>query len=152
MRKLGVVIVLLVLIAAGVYVGAGFAAGPVLSIGKPEKFVGAATPLEVVVDAPGGRLTSLHIGVEQAGTRTPLVAWDGAGGLEALAPAATATVEGDKIRITRDVGKQSVASLTSGPAKIVVSASRPVLYGMRQVGAETSKDVEVRLERPRVSV
>jgi hypothetical protein len=152
MRKLGVVIVLLVLIAAGVYVGAGFAAGPVVSIGKPEKFVGAATPLEVVVDAPGGRLTSLHIGVEQAGTRTPLVAWDGAGGLEALAPAATATVEGDKIRITRDVGKQSVASLTSGPAKIVVSASRPVLYGMRQVGAETSKDVEVRLERPRVSV
>ena len=152
MRKLGVVMVLLVLVAAGVYFGAGFAAGPAVSIGKPEKFVGASTPLEVIVDAPGGRLTSLHIDVEQSGTRTPLVAWDGAGGLESLPADTKATVEGDKVRITRDVGKQSVASLKSGPAKIFVSAARPVLYGLRQVKADASKDVEVRLERPKVSV
>ena len=42
--------------------------------------------------------------------------------------------------------------LQAGPARIVVRAARPVLYGMRQAESEATRDVEVRLEPPRVAV
>ena len=42
--------------------------------------------------------------------------------------------------------------LKSGPARIVVRAARPVLYGLRQAESVANRDVEVRLEPPRVAV
>ena len=50
MRKLLVLVVVLSVIAGGAFVAAGFAAVPVIHINKPEKFVGAATPLDVLQD------------------------------------------------------------------------------------------------------
>ena len=58
----------------------------------------------------------------------------------------------DKLRVTRDVGKGSVPELQTGAAKIIVTASRKVLRGMRTLTSTASKDVQVRLERPRVAV
>jgi murein DD-endopeptidase MepM/ murein hydrolase activator NlpD len=54
--------------------------------------------------------------------------------------------------VTRDVGKKSLAALQQGDARIVVTASRPVLYGLRQAESTATRDVKVRLERPRVAV
>ncbi len=55
-------------------------------------------------------------------------------------------------RLTRTVGRENVPELKSGTARILVTASRPVLYGLRTVDRTAVKDVQVRLERPRVSV
>ena len=153
MRKLIVVLVLLTLAAAALYVGAGTLSGPSIQITRPEKFVGAATPIDVLVDAPDRRLASVEIVFEQGGTIAPLFVFDADGSGEPpaadLAPVDDAA---DRVRITREIGRKTVPSIQSGPARIVVRASRPVLYGMREVRTEVTRDVLVRLERPRLSV
>ena len=52
MRYLLGLLLILTLAAGGAYVVAGRTGGPSIEIAKPEKFVGAATPLEVTVGAP----------------------------------------------------------------------------------------------------
>jgi murein DD-endopeptidase MepM/ murein hydrolase activator NlpD len=146
MRYLLGLLLVLLLAAGGAYVVAGRGPGPSIDIGKPEKFVGAATPLDVTVGAPGGKLSAVSVVFEQNGKQTPLFSLDNAAG--AVAKQET----GDKLHITRDVGKQAVPDLKSGPARIIVNASRPALYGMRTLHASATRDVQVRLERPTVSV
>ena len=140
-------LVLLLLVAAGgAYVVAGRQPAPTIEIASPEKFVGLSTPLEVVVGAPGVRLSTVEILLEQNGKQYPLYSLTDAKG-------AQVTQAGeDKMRVTRNVGREAVPELQSGPARIIVTASRPVVYGIRQIGASATRDVEVRLERPRVSV
>ena len=146
MRYLLGLILLLLLAAGGAYVVAGRAALPSIEIGKPEKFVGTTTPLEVTFGAPGGKLTSASVFFEQNGKRTPLYALDNPAG-------ATVKPDGpDRLHITRDIGKQAIPDIKTGPARIVVTASRPVFRGIRTLQAMASRDVQVRLERPTVSV
>src|SRR3989304_1304590 len=57
--------VLLLLVAAGAFVVAGRQGGPSIDIGKPEKFVGMSTPLELTIGAPGGQLSSLQVVLER---------------------------------------------------------------------------------------
>src|SRR5215210_4855510 len=149
MRYLLGLILILLLAAGGAYVIAGRGGGPSIAISKPEKFVGTATPLDVTVGAPGGKLTALTIVFEQAGKRTPLYAMDNpqpAGGVDVKQDGP------DKIHVTREIGKAAVPDLKSGPARIIVTASRPVLKGVRRLESTASRDVQVRLERPTVSV
>jgi murein DD-endopeptidase MepM/ murein hydrolase activator NlpD len=146
MRYVLTLVLILVIVAGGAYVVAGRQGGPSIDIGKPEKFVGTSTPLEVTVGAPGGKLTSLTIVLEQNGKRTPLYSTDAPRGAELK-------MDGpDKLRVTRDVGKQSVPELQGGAARIIVTASRPVLYGVRTLESTATRDVQARLERPRISV
>ena len=153
MRKLTFILVALILIlgaALGVaYWFAGRQPGPTIQIARPEKYVGVTTPLEVTIDAPGGELTTLEIAFEQNGARVPLYSMASAA---PDAPVAQRTTEPpDRVRVTRDIGRESVAGIKSGPARIVVTASRPVLFGLRQAATEAAHDVEVRLERPRIA-
>src|SRR5688572_12897388 len=133
MRKLAFVLVALILIlgaALGVaYWFAGRQPGPTIQIARPEKYVGVSTPLEVTIDAPGGELTTLEIAFEQNGARVPLYTM---GSAAPDAPVAQrATEPPDRVRVTRDIGRESVPGIKSGAARIVVTASRPVLFGMR---------------------
>jgi len=146
MGKLVFVLALLAVVAVGAYVGAGFMGGPIISVAQPDRFVGLSTPLEVLVEAPRGELTSLEIALEQNGTTTPL------GSLADLGDLTVQADGPDRLRITRQIGRESVPGLQSGPGRLTVSASRPVLFGARQIGAEATREVEVRLERPRLSV
>jgi murein DD-endopeptidase MepM/ murein hydrolase activator NlpD len=151
-RLLLVLVALVILLAIGGGVAfwyAGRLPGPSIEIARPEKFVGVTTPLEVVVEAPRAELTTLEIAFEQNGARTPLFTL---GSAAPDAPAAQLANEADRVRVTREVGRESVPGIRSGPARIVVSASRPVLFGLRRAGAEAARDVEVRLERPRLAV
>ena len=147
MRFLFALILIAVLGAGGAYVVAGRSAPPSISISKPEKFVGASTPMEVVVGAPEAKLTAMRIELEQNGKRVPLYVLGGDTGKAEIKPEGT-----DKLHITRDVGKSAVPELEAGPARIIATASRPVLYGMRNIESTATRDVTVRLERPRVSV
>ena len=147
MRRFVAVLVLLCLVFAGLYVAAGFRAGPAIAISRPEKFVGASTPVEVVVDAPGAAVTDVRLTFVQDGVETDVFALSSGGDRAALAQDGA-----DRLRLTRDVGRDNVPGLKSGPARLVARASRPVFFGLRQVSAETSRDVQVRLERPKISV
>jgi len=148
MKYLLGLILILALAAGGAYIVAGRAGGPSIQIEKPEKFVGASTPVEVVVGAPGANLKSLKVVFDQNGKQTTL--YEMANGQPS---GEGVKLDGaDKLRITRNVGKQEVADLKSGPAKITVTASRAVFRGLRTLQSSASHDVTVRLERPQVSI
>jgi murein DD-endopeptidase MepM/ murein hydrolase activator NlpD len=146
LRAFLILLLLAALVAGGAYIVAGRMAGPSISIAKPEKYVGATAPLEVVVTAPAGKLSQLQIVLEQNGKPMPLAT---------LADPAGASIQkeaDDRVRVTRQIGKDTLPGLQSGPARIVVTAARPVLYGIRTVQSTAAHDVQVRLERPKVSV
>ena len=145
-RWLLALVLLVCLCVAGVYVVAGRGAPPQLTIEKPDRVVGQAGTLEVTATAPAANLTSLTIALEQGGKTIPLYTLDGA-------QTATVTRVGqDQLRVSRSIGKQEVPELQSGPARIVVSASRRALLNLRTLSTTTSKDFQVRLEPPRIAV
>jgi murein DD-endopeptidase MepM/ murein hydrolase activator NlpD len=145
MRFVAWFLVAVALVAGGAWIVAGRMAGPAIEIRQPSKVMGAKGALDVSIDAPRGDLAALEVVLEQQGTRTVLASLRGA--------EATFSQEGpDRIRIQRAIDRSTVKGLKAGPARIVVSASRPVLYGMRTVAASAVRDVTVRLDPPRVSV
>jgi murein DD-endopeptidase MepM/ murein hydrolase activator NlpD len=146
MRYLLALVALLLLILGGAFLIAGRMAGPSIHIERPERFVGQSTPMDAVVGAPGAELSSMTIEVEQAGKRVLVYSLAEPQGAEVKQDGE------DRVRVTRDIGRQGVPELQSGPARIIVTASHPVMYGLRQAESSESRDVQVRLERPRVAV
>jgi len=142
---LGLIVIVLIAVGA-LYVAAGRAAPPRLTIDKPDRVVGQAATLEVTAEAPNARFTKLQIAVEQNGKSYPLYALDNA------ANASVTPVDRNTLHVSRPIGKQSVPQLVSGPARIVVSAPRPSLLNLRQVTSSATKDFQVRLEPPRIAV
>ncbi len=145
MRFLFGLILIVVLAAGGAWLVAGRMAPPAVEIGKPEKFVGTATPFEIAVTAPVNELTSLDVAFEQDGKQVPLFSLDDA-------KQAKTKQDGDRILITGEIGKATVPELNSGTGRIVATASRKVMRGLRTLQSSAARDVQVRLERPRVSV
>jgi hypothetical protein len=145
MRYLLGLILILALAAGGAWVVAGRMTSPAIDIGKPEKFVGTATPVEVAVSPPNNELSALRIVFEQDGKQTPIYAMDQPGEVKTKQ-------DGERILLTAEIGRKAVPELKSGAARIVVTASRPVLYGIRTLESTAVREVQVRLERPRVSV
>src|SRR6478672_11896500 len=146
MRYLLGLLLVLLLAAGGAYVYAGRLPGPTIEITKPVKYVGQSAPLEVAVTAPGAKLTGLTIVFEQNGKQTPLAS---------LAQPASAEFKQDgpdRVRITRTIGREQIPDLKSGPARIVVTAERQVMRGLRKTQSTASHDVQVRLEKPMISV
>ena len=146
MRFLAGLVLVLLLAAGGAYLYAGRLPGPEIQITRPEKFVGVSTPLQVTVQAPGARLEALQIVLEQNGKQFPLFTLADPKGADVRQDGA------DRIVVSRDIGKHSVAELQSGDAKVIVRAARKVVYGIRTVESTAARDVRVRLERPRLSV
>jgi murein DD-endopeptidase MepM/ murein hydrolase activator NlpD len=140
-------ILVLILAAGGAWLVAGRMAPPSITIDKPEKFVGMSTPLEITVSAPNApSMTPLRVVFEQNGKQTQLFSLDDPGKAQIKQDGT------DKVRITHTIGKQAIPDLQAGAARIVVTAGRPVVYGIRTVQSSAARDVQVRLERPRVSV
>src|SRR5690606_41471456 len=98
MRIVAIVIALAVLAAAGAWITAGRAQGPVIDITEPAIF-GQIGRLAVAVDTPGGALTRLDVHVEQDGATVPLFSL-GEGGGEALTRAGE-----DRGVVARALGK-----------------------------------------------
>ena len=51
-----------------------------------------------------------------------------------------------------EIGRQTAPALKTGTATLVVHATRPVLFGLRQVSSTVRKDLQVRLTPPTVTV
>src|SRR5690606_36446748 len=54
--------------------------------------------------------------------------------------------------LARSLGKQDVPELRAGPATVVVTAARPVLFGYREAETTASHEFEVRLTPPQIAV
>ena len=151
MRGLLKFLVYLILLALIVGVGAWFWAGrmegPTIEIRQPGKFIGQATTLDMIVQAPGGQFSRVDVGLEQGGKTYPVFT------VNPDAPSGSAGKDAaDRLIVMRPIGKRAIPDLKSGPARIVVHAARPVLYGLRQAESTATRDVQVRLEPPRVTV
>jgi murein DD-endopeptidase MepM/ murein hydrolase activator NlpD len=149
MRWLLGLIVGVLLVLGVLYTAAGRSAPPQITITKPDRAVGQAGTLEVSIDAPVAKLTALTIALEQGGKSYPLYSLGSAG--IASAPGAT-TVDANHLRISRPFGKQSVPELQAGQARIVASAARKSFLNLRTITSNAARDVQVRLEPPRVAV
>jgi murein DD-endopeptidase MepM/ murein hydrolase activator NlpD len=98
------------------------------------------------VEAPGGQFTRIDVGIEQNAKALPVFA------MEQPANAAVKQDTAERIYIMRPIGKRAIPDLQEGAARIVVRASRPVLFGYREADSTAAKDVQVRLQPPRVAV
>jgi murein DD-endopeptidase MepM/ murein hydrolase activator NlpD len=132
-------------LGAGLYI-AGNASGPEIEILQPTQLIGRSAVLEVLITTPGGNLTSLDSIIEQDGQRLALYSLD-------------TPIEGevrqdgpDRIRVTRRFNQTSHPELTGGTAQVIVSAARPILFGLREANTTTSLEVEVRVDPPRIQV
>jgi len=107
--------------------------------------VGQTSSLEMMVEAPEGKFTAIDATLEQGGKTFPVFTLNQPDGNIKQETA-------EKLYVMRPVGKRALPDLQSGPARIVVHASRPVLFGLRNVSSTTTHDVTVRLEPPQVTV
>jgi murein DD-endopeptidase MepM/ murein hydrolase activator NlpD len=150
MRALLKFLVFLVVVAAvvlgGAWVWAGRQDGPTIEIRQPGKFLGRSGTVEMMLETPGGIFSAVNVAVEQNGKTYPVYS------LDAQKPDAAKADSADKMYVMRPIGKQAIPDLQAGPARIVVTASRPVLYGLRQAESTATRDVQVRLDPPRATV
>ena len=134
------------LIALGlVWFLAGRAAGPAITLGAPTKVLGQRTPLTLDVYAPGGHVTALDVSLEQNGQ--PLLL-----GSQAQPQALKFAPGADRVTVSGEIGRQTAPALKTGPATLVVNATRPVLFGLRHVSSTFRKELQVRLTPPTVTV
>jgi murein DD-endopeptidase MepM/ murein hydrolase activator NlpD len=143
--------ILLLLVLAGVALGvawfwAGRMAGPAIEVRQPGGFIGQATNLEMTVDAPDGQFSRVEVVVEQDGKTFPVFATDQED------QSGVKRDDAERLYVMRPIGKRALPDLQSGAARVVARASRPVLYGIREVETVVARDVQVRLEPPRVAV
>jgi len=146
MRIILFIVVVLVAAFGVVYCSAGRVAGPAIQVHQPGKLVGQDATLDVTVEAPSGSVKSIDITLQQKGRTVPLFS---------MAAPGQATVKQEtpeRIRITRPIGRRAVPDLEAGPARIVVTASRSVMRGLRTPSSTTSRDFDVRLNPPRIGV
>jgi len=147
-------LVLLVIGTAGLGVAwwlAGRELGPTIFIQLPEKFVGQSGSLEFSVEAPGALFQSVDAVLEQNGQSTPLFSL-GRGGPGSPEAGEVDPSAPDRLRVVRSIGKKAQPALVSGPARVTIKAVRPVFYGLRTAESTVIRDLQVRLEPPRVSV
>lgn len=144
-RFLVFLFVLAILVGGVAWFWAGRSAGPTITIRQPGKFVGQNSSLELLAEAPEGKFTAIDVTVEQSGKSFPVFTLDQPQGNMRQESA-------ERLYVMRPVGKRALPDLQSGPARIVIKASRPVLFGLRNVSSTTTHDVTVRLEPPQVSV
>lgn len=135
-----------VIVATGAWFWAGRSEGPSIDIRQPGQFIGQNSTLEVVIQSPDGRFAGVDVVLEQGGQSHSLFSQDPPG------DTASAPNPAERIYVMRPIGKQAIPELQSGPARIVVRAARPVLYGYRTIESTATRDVTVRLEPPRVAV
>ncbi len=169
MKKLIGLIVVLAIVAGIAWYAAGREPGPAIDITSPKSVIGHSGNLSVEIDTPSGKLSSLDVVLEQGATRVPVFSLENGGpaagggtaagsgtstggGTSATGGASGLVYQGDRVLLTRPVGKDQVPQLVQGNAQIVVTASRPVLFGYRRVTSTASRAVTVDLTPPIINV
>src|SRR4051812_36029901 len=148
LRWLALILVLLLAIAGGGYVAAGNTTPPTISIDQPTGPVGQQGTLQITLGASRGLFSKASATLEQNGKTMPL--------FDQATPEAEGTTikhtDADHVQVTRPIGKVALPDLQQGAAKITVTASRQSFLRIREVTTTVSKDIQVRLEPPRIAV
>jgi murein DD-endopeptidase MepM/ murein hydrolase activator NlpD len=135
--------VILLLVAAGsIFYIARRETPPAVTVEKPDRVVGQTGTLTISFGTPADKLKDVSIAVEQNGQVIPIA--NGSANLVQVQP--------DLLRTSLPFGKQAVPQLKSGPARIVVSATRKSFLNLRTLTTTASKEIQVRLEPPRIAV
>src|SRR5438128_19096 len=142
-RLLAGLLVLLLIGAGAIYYVSSKETAPLVTFEQPDRIVGQTGTLTVVFETPGAEFKGINITVEQNGRLIPLVGPDGSIG---------ARTGPNTLRISRPFGKQSVPALQAGTARIVATATRKSFLNLRTLTTTATKDVQVRLELPRINV
>lgn len=145
LRFLVALLVLAMVGGAGAWFWAGRGEGPVIQLRQPERFVGQATTLELMLEAPEAKFSTVEVSIEQKGASHQVFRLDAQNESQVRQDSA------NRLYIMRPVGKKAVPALEAGPAHIVARASRPVLFGLRQLESVVTRDVQVRLQPPTVA-
>jgi len=145
MKWLAALVVLLLVAVASILYISRRETPPALTIDKPDRVVGQTGTLEVTVEGPGAKLKDFSIAVEQNGQVIPIAA--NGSTVNQVVQAAPNT-----LRTSLPFGKQAVPQLKAGAARIVVSATRKSFLNLRTLTTTATKDIQVRLEPPRISV
>src|SRR5262245_7763235 len=137
-------LLLLILIAAGsIFFISRRETAPLVTIEQPGRVIGQNATLAVSAETPDRKFTQFDVTLEQNGQVTKLFSLDG-GALVDSGP--------NTVRYTRPIGRQAIPSLRSGTAKITVTATRKAFLNLRTLTTTATKDVQVRLEPPRLAV
>jgi murein DD-endopeptidase MepM/ murein hydrolase activator NlpD len=144
MRITAAVVAVLVVAAAVVFWMASRAPAPAIQIDQPATVVGQEATLDVTLESPGSAFKTIDITLEQKGRTIPLFS------LATPAAAALKQETPDRVRLTRPIGRRAIPGLESGPARIVVTASRSVLRGLRTPQTTVTRDFQVQLTPPRI--
>ncbi|MDP3717887.1 MAG: M23 family metallopeptidase [Acidobacteriota bacterium] len=136
------VLALVVIAIAGAGAGwylAGREAGPSITIKSPDQFVGRASALDVVAES-ATPVVAMHATLEQNGQSTMVASYgnDGTGQTQ--------------VSLSGALGKTTIPTLVSGPATLTVTASRQAFFGLRTVESAITRELQVRLDPPRVAV
>ena len=120
--------------------------GPFVTVHGPVAIGGATITVDVSVDTHDASAGAVVASVEQ-GSRRAVVLRSGD-----LANTAVAQETPTRIRLTRTVPVSELGHFEDGSASLVVSASRPVLFGIRHATTEVRKDVTVHTSPPVIAV
>ena len=138
-RRAVLIIIVIGIVALGIgWFIAGREQGPSITITAPAKFVGRAGTLGATVDSPTA-ITAASAQIEQNGQSATVASY--AGGASQT-----------RVELLGPLGRAAQPALVNGPARLVVTASRPVLFGLRTASSTATRDVQVRLDPPRVAV
>jgi murein DD-endopeptidase MepM/ murein hydrolase activator NlpD len=145
MRYLLALLLILVVCAGLVFVIAGRGAAPTIKILGPSKMIGIDTALDVSVESPKAAFSRVEIVLEQNGRGTPLFS------LGTPGTAKLTQETPNRVRIGRPIGKRALPDLQAGPARIIVTAARTTLFGLRTRETSATAQFMVRFNPPRVS-
>jgi len=142
----GVVVLAVIALGAGMFIGAGRAPGPTIEIHQPTGLFGRVATFEASIDPMDGELTQVDAVIEQNGASWPLFSLTTPDAGQLMQETQT------RVKISREITRETHAELAAGPATIVVRATRSVLYGLRERESIARVAVEARFDPPRLSV
>ncbi len=138
-------LMLLALVVLGV-VGAGAGwyltgreAGPSITIKSPDKYLGRAGTLDAVAES-ATPVVAMTATLEQNGQSTLVASYAADGTLR------------NQVAISGALGKTAQPALVNGPATLTVKATRQVFFGLRTVDSSVARELQVRLDPPRIAV
>ena len=143
MRALLALLILILIAAGSIFYISRRETAPLVTIEQPQRAIGQTGTLTVSAETPGRKFTQFDATLEQNGQVTKLFSLDGGTLVDTGA---------NTVRYSRPIGKQAVPSLRSGPAKITVTVTRKSFLNLRTLTTTATKDVQVRLEAPRIAV
>lgn len=140
------VAVLLIVAGGAIYYFAGQEPGPIVMIHGPSVMGSASATFDASVDMMGTRLTRVEARLEQAGKQFTVFS------LATPGDARFVQETPDRMRLTRAVTSSQFGGLKDGIARLVMTAERTVLFGLRKAESTAFRDVKVRLTPPSLTV